>query len=174
MAQPTPQEPLPPMSNDPSPESLRGARVLIADDEDLVRTVYAEVLRRYGAEVAEAADGAECVSAAGTFRPDLVLMDLRMPGMDGWEALAALRADPATAGLVVVAFSSDTSQATRRRALEAGFDAYLEKAYTAGNLVRALEGLLRDARARRGEARPADPMPAVAATVLGALPPFLG
>jgi two-component system cell cycle response regulator DivK len=162
------------MFNDPPPESLRGARVLVTDDEDLVRTVYAEVLRRYGAEVAEAADGAEGVSLARALRPDLVLMDLRMPGTDGWEALAALRADPATAGLVVVAFSSDTSQATRGRALEAGFDAFLEKAYTAGNLVRALEGLLREARERREKARPADPMSVAAAALLPFLPPLLG
>jgi CheY-like chemotaxis protein len=161
------------MFDEPSPDSLRGVRVLVADDEDLVRTVYAEVLRRYGAEVAEAADGAEGASVARALRPDLVLLDLRMPGTDGWEALAALRADPATAGLVVVAFSSDTSQATRRRALEAGFDAFLEKAYTAGNLVRALEGLLRQVRERREKPRPADPITAAVAALLPFLPPLL-
>lgn len=136
--------------HDSEPASLRGARVVLADDDELVRTVYAEALRRHGCEVAEAADGAAGVSLARLLRPALVLLDLRMPGTDGWEALRALRADPGTAALVVVALTGEASQTTRRRALDAGFDAFVEKVFTPAALVRALEAALADARARRG------------------------
>ena len=142
------------MDDDDAPVHLHDCRVLLVDDDEVIRAVYAEVLRRHGCEVAVAADGAECPGAARELRPTVVLMDLRMPGTDGWEALRLLRSDPETAPIPVVALTGDPSEATRRRALEAGFDAFVEKAFTPDTLIRALEGALRDARPRRGGGGP--------------------
>ena len=86
---------------------LRECRVLLADDDALVRAVYADTLRAVGCQVTEAANGGEAVVLAPTLMPDLVLMDLSMPMVDGWQALEALRAEPSTHALVVVALTAE-------------------------------------------------------------------
>lgn len=115
---------------------LFARRVLLADDDPLVRTVYADILRGAGCDVVEARGGDEAVTLAGTLQPDLVLMDLSMPGMDGWDALAALRADPRTRGLAVVALTATEGAVARARAATAGFDGFIVKPFTPGALLR--------------------------------------
>ncbi|HET7034486.1 MAG TPA: response regulator [Thermomicrobiaceae bacterium] len=83
-------------------------RVLVVDDDAAIRGLLGEVLRDEGYEVLEAADGAEGVALVRARRPDLVIMDLRMPLMNGIEAIKALRADPALAGLAILAMSAGT------------------------------------------------------------------
>lgn len=118
---------------------LDARRVLLTDDDPLVRTVYADTLRKAGCDVVEARGGGEAVTLARTLLPDLVLMDLSMPGMDGWDALAALRADPRTRGLVVVALTATDGTVARARAAAAGFDGFVVKPFTPGALLRDVE-----------------------------------
>jgi len=124
---------------DPPPSGLSRCRVLLTDDDAFVRTVYTDALRGRGCEVTEARGGQECVTLARSLKPDLVLMDLSMPEMDGWQALAALRADPQTRGLRVIALTASTTNEMRERALAAGFDAFISKPFTPQVLLRELE-----------------------------------
>ena len=121
------------------PAGLSHRRVLLTDDDPFVRTVYADTLRARGCEVTEARSGEESVSIARTLQPDLVLMDLSMPGMDGWQALAALRGHPQTRDLVVIALTASTTGDARARALEAGFDEFIAKPFTPRLLLRELD-----------------------------------
>jgi CheY-like chemotaxis protein len=133
--------------------------VLLTDDDPLVRTVYADTLRGRGCRVTEARSGEECVGLASTLRPDLVLMDLSMPGMDGWQALAALRADPAASGLVVVALTATVTADIRARAAAAGFDAFVAKPFTAKALLRELETVWQQLQPRPEPSGPRPPAP---------------
>jgi CheY-like chemotaxis protein len=133
----------------PGSAGLAQCTVLITDDDPLVRTVYADTLRGRGCRVSEARSGEECVGLAPTLQPDLVLMDLSMPGMDGWQALAALRADPLTRGLAVVALTATATAETRARAAAAGFDAFVPKPFTPRGLLRELDGVWQQVQARR-------------------------
>ena len=108
---------------------MRGSRgrVLVVEDETALRGLLRDVLRARGVEVLEAADGADAVAKAVKERPDLVLLDIGMPGLDGVEALRALKQDPATAGRPVVMLSGsvDPSHPALSRGL--GAVAFLNK-----------------------------------------------
>jgi two-component system phosphate regulon response regulator PhoB len=134
--------------------ALSGARVLLADDDNLLRAVYGDALRPLVGELLEARNGADCVALARRAAPDLILLDLHMPGVDGWEALRDLRLHPETADVPVVALSGDGSQSTKRRAMQHGFDAFVEKPYTPASLVAALEAAFAEARAVHGYPAP--------------------
>jgi two-component system, cell cycle response regulator DivK len=98
--------------------------LLVEDDEDS-RTLYRLALEFFGYRVLEAVDGADGVRAARGELPGLVIMDLSLPRMDGWDALRELRADPATAGVPALALSGHVTEHDRARA--AGFDLFLPK-----------------------------------------------
>ncbi len=102
-------------------------RVLIAEDVPQNRAMLADALGTLGFEVAEAADGAQAVTMADAFAPDLVLMDLMMPVMDGFEATRRLRASPRWRSLPVAAMSASTAGRTEAEAREAGADAFVAK-----------------------------------------------
>lgn len=140
----------------PSPAGLHQCRVLLTDDDPLVRMIYVQTLRGRGCQVTEARNGVEAVTLAGTLLPDLVLLDLSMPGMDGWQALETLRADPRTRDLVIVALTASGTASVRERALAAGFDGFVIKPFTPQGLLRELEDAYAQARGRR---RPAQPEP---------------
>ena len=155
-----------------------GVRVLIADDQRVVREGLATIVGTLpGMEVvALAADGMEAVELATEHRPDVILMDLRMPGMDGAAATAAVRArDPAPAVVVLTTYADDDSVIT---ALSAGATGYLTKDATRDDIRRALEAaaagqavldpavqaaLLNAARSGPGATPPAGPPAAVPA-----------
>lgn len=118
---------------------LQRCRVLLTDDDPLVRAVYADAMRAHGCEVTEARGGDEAVSLARSLLPDLVLMDLSMPGTDGWQALDALRGDARTRDLVVIALTASDSGHVRQRAAAAGFDGFVVKPFTAQSLLREVE-----------------------------------
>jgi two-component system, cell cycle response regulator DivK len=101
--------------------------VLLVEDNDRNLKLARDVLEYAGFTVLVAMTGEEAVARAQLALPDLILMDLQLPGIDGHAALSRLRADPVTAGIPVVAVSAFAMQADRERALVSGFDGYLMK-----------------------------------------------
>ena len=111
----------PPARNDTAP------LVLIVDDYQDAREMYAEYLEFSGFRVAEARNGAEAVEKAFALRPSVILMDLSLPVMDGWEATRRLKADVRTRSIPVVALTGHALDGHSREAQEAGCVAYVTK-----------------------------------------------
>ncbi|HEX2075662.1 MAG TPA: response regulator [Geodermatophilus sp.] len=110
--------------------------VLVADDEDDIRALVCLAVGRAGGTVTAAvADGAQALAAARTRPPDLAVLDVSMPGADGLEVCAALRAEPATAGVRILLLSAGASPDDVARGLAAGADAYLAKPFSVAGLV---------------------------------------
>src|SRR5215212_6805956 len=102
-------------------------RVLIVDDNLPSRELIRTVLENSGYEVIEAADGQEGVRLALASQPDLILMDLQMPTLDGFGMLAEIRKNTRFVSLPIVALTANAMQGDREKALEAGFTSYLSK-----------------------------------------------
>lgn len=105
----------------------REQRVLVVDDDCEIRGLVAGNLRRDGYTVVEAGDGPEALDVASRLLPDLVLLDMTLPGMDGVEVARQLKATPVLATIPVVALSALTQEAVRKQALAAGCARYLTK-----------------------------------------------
>ena len=103
------------------------ARILVVEDDPDNRRIVVKVLAVDGYTTLEAADGESAVALARREHPDAILMDLAMPGVDGWEAARRLKADPATADIPIVALTAFALRGDEDRAREAGCDAYLSK-----------------------------------------------
>src|SRR3954463_3858900 len=95
-------------------------RILLVEDAPFLRYAFGRLLRMHGYEVMEANDGQEALDCISVFRPQLVVTDLMMPGMDGVELIERLRSDPETADLPVVAITADATEQAERKAREAG------------------------------------------------------
>jgi two-component system, cell cycle response regulator DivK len=106
---------------------MSAARILVVEDNALNLKLIRDVLQFAGYEVVEATTGEEGIVLAIEGVPDLILMDLQLPGIDGSEALRSIRADPRTKEIPVVAVSAFAMKADRERAFRDGFDGYLEK-----------------------------------------------
>ena len=102
-------------------------RILVADDNTASRELIREVLELSGYDVVEAGDGMEALARVREGPPDLLLVDIQMPRLDGYGVLRELRGDPNLAGLRVVALTAFAMHGDRERALEAGFDGYITK-----------------------------------------------
>jgi two-component system cell cycle response regulator DivK len=113
--------------------------VLVVEDFTDNRDLLAEYLTFRGFTVAAAADGAAAVRMARERVPDVILMDLRMPGLDGWEATRQLKADPATAAVPVVAVTAHALRPEVESARDAGCDAVVAKPFDIAALADALE-----------------------------------
>jgi two-component system, cell cycle response regulator DivK len=100
---------------------------LVVDDNEKNLKLACDVLRYAGIETLRATTAADGIAAAIEARPDVVLMDIRLPDMDGTEAVAVLKADERTSGIPVVALTSFAMKGDRERFLAAGFDAHIEK-----------------------------------------------
>ncbi len=110
--------------------SERAARrrvVLVVDDFEDNREMYIEYLSHHGFEALGAATGTQALELAFAHRPDAVLMDMSLPGLDGWEATRRLKADVRTAGTPVIALTGHVLAGHSQRAAEAGCDAFLSK-----------------------------------------------
>src|SRR5262249_37634312 len=119
--------------------AVRAARrVLVADDNEDTASGLALVLRLAGHEVHLAHDGQEAVDAAGWFRPDVVLLDIGMPRLNGYEAAGLIRRQPRGRQVVLVAVTGWGQEEDRQRAREAGFDHHLTKPVDPAVLVRLL------------------------------------
>jgi len=119
------------------------AVVLIVEDNPRNLKLVRDVLGHAGYSTLEACDAEAGIALARERRPDLVLMDINLPGMTGIEALAALRADAATAAIPVAALTAYAMKDDRARILAAGFDGYLEKPVSVRELPGQVEALLR-------------------------------
>lgn len=102
-------------------------RVLIADDNPVSRELIREILEYDQYEVIEAGDGGEALAKLRAHRPDLALLDIQMPVMDGNAVIREIRADPALSRLPVAALTAYAMQGDRERALAAGFNSYITK-----------------------------------------------
>lgn len=119
------------------------SRVLVADDNPVSRELIREILEPLDCEVLEAADGSEALETIRQALPDLVLLDIQMPVMDGFSVLQALRGDPRFATVRVAAITAYAMQGDREKALTAGFDDYITKPIHAATLRTRVGALLR-------------------------------
>ena len=122
-------------------------KILIVEDNEMNRDMLSRRLERRGFEVVIAVDGGEGVAMARSELPDLVLMDMSLPVMNGWEATRAIRAEPSTAHLPVIALTAHSMPGDREKAMEAGCDDYDTKPVDLPRL------LVEDGGIRRGAAR---------------------
>lgn len=101
--------------------------VLLVDDSEDNREVYAQYLTLSGFRVEIAVDGVEAVEKAASLKPDVIVMDLAMPRLDGWEATRRIKAAPATSGIPVIALTGNADSESKRRSQEVGCSGYLTK-----------------------------------------------
>ena len=113
----------------------QGPLILVVDDYEDAREMYAEYLRFCGFRVAEARNGNEALEQAFTLMPDLILMDLSLPGMDGWEATRQLKADERTRSIPVVALTGHALAGASEGAKKAGCDSFVTKPCLPDDLV---------------------------------------
>jgi two-component system, cell cycle response regulator DivK len=127
--------------------------ILIAEDDADNREGYAEYLTYLGYRVAQVANGEDAVVSTHTLRPDVLLLDLALPGIDGWEVARRVKADDATRGTVIIALSACVFPGDILRATEAGCDTFLDKPCYPQTVADEIKRLL-DAR-NAAAARPA-------------------
>ena len=126
-----------------------GARVLVIDDEAPIRLLCRVNLEAAGMEVLEAENGPTGLEAARTQRPDVILLDVMMPGMDGWQVLEQLLADEGTREIPIVFLTARAELRDQARGLELGGLDYITKPFNPLDLAQVVEDLL--ARVARGE-----------------------
>ena len=118
------------------------ARILLVEDNELNRDMLSRRLARHGYEVMIAVDGAEGVAMAGAERPDLILLDMSLPVMDGWEATRRLKADDATKAIPVIALTAHAMESDREQAMQAGCDDFDTKPIELPRLLGKINALL--------------------------------
>lgn len=115
--------------------------ILLAEDNEDTRSVYSLILRHFGFEVAEAKNGLEAVEVARDRQPSLVLMDIGLPVLDGWQASRMLKSEPSTADIPLIAFSARVDS-TADLGGRATFDGYVLKPISPLELVRRVQAYL--------------------------------
>lgn len=129
-------------------------RLLIADDDPAIRLLVAATLSGQDCEILEAENGAQALHLACSAHPDLAVLDVDMPGMDGVNLCTHLRADPRLAGLGVLMLSATARPDDVSRAIAAGADRYLTKPFSPIELLLAIEGLFFSGGATAGDVPP--------------------
>lgn len=117
-------------------------KILLVEDNEMNRDMLSRRLQRKGYEIAAAVDGATGVEMAQSEAPDLILMDMSLPVLDGWEATRQLKADEGTKGIPVIALTSHAMAGDREKALDAGCDDYDTKPIELPRLLGKIETLL--------------------------------
>ena len=118
------------------------AKILLVEDNEMNRDMLSRRLQRRGHDVLNAADGAVGLELARSEQPGLILMDMSLPVIDGWEATRQLKADPATSAIPIIALTAHAMSEDRERALAAGCDDYDTKPVEFGRLVGKIDALL--------------------------------
>ena len=117
-------------------------KLLVVEDNEMNRTMLVRRLRRRGFEIVEAENGWEAVAAVHQHHPDLVLMDMNLPSVDGWTATRTLKSDVCTAATPVIALTAHAMSADRERAVAVGCDDYVTKPIDLPRLLAIIETLL--------------------------------
>jgi len=117
-------------------------RILIADDDYDLRTIVSDYLRSLGFETVLATNGEEALSGIKAQKPDLVVLDLSMPKMSGWDVAKAVREDPESRRIPIIAFTAHALKGADTHALESGCDAYLAKPFDPDVLLEKIRKLL--------------------------------
>jgi len=118
------------------------SKILYVEDHPAQRDIMAQMLELSGYQVGVASDGVDGVEQTRTWHPDLILMDLRMPRMDGFEAIKVLRSDPDTADIPIIAISAWASAKHKERALDAGADEHFTKPVDLSRLLETINRYL--------------------------------
>ena len=118
------------------------AKILLVEDNDFNRDMLSRRLQRRGYEIVSVADGEQAIRLAPTHMPDLILMDINLPGMDGWEATRRLRANERTASIPIIALTAHAMTGDREKTISAGCDEYETKPVNFEGLLSKMEGLL--------------------------------
>jgi len=119
-------------------------RILVVEDQEDLRGVLRTLLTGSGYEMLEAADGQAGVEKAKAEKPDLVLMDIQMPVMDGYDATRQIKSTPETAKIPIIAVSSFAMKGDEEKARAAGCDHYVTKPYSPIQLLKVIRGFLGD------------------------------
>jgi CheY-like chemotaxis protein len=136
----------------PAPDG-RPPLVLVVDDYEDNREMYSSYLEFAGLRVAEAVNGAEALSKTQDLMPDLVVMDLSLPGVDGWQATRAIKQDPRTRHILVLALTGHALEGTHESATEAGCDGFLTKPCLPEDLCQEIQRMLGAAAKARPKAK---------------------
>ncbi|ANM29153.1 hypothetical protein ABI59_05405 [Acidobacteria bacterium Mor1] len=118
------------------------ARVLIVDDDAFIRRPLEFILKAEGFEPETAKDGEECLQKVKQIAPDLIFLDVMMPGRDGFSVCRELKADPDTADIPVIMLSAKGHEHDRTRGLELGAEDYMTKPYSPSELIRRVREIL--------------------------------
>ncbi len=121
---------------------MAGKRILVIEDHEENRRLLRDLLTSFGYELIEAVTGEEGVTRAETERPDLILMDIQLPGIDGYETTRRIKANPALRHIPVIAVTSYALSGDDVKALEAGCDAYVTKPFDPADLLEKIKGYL--------------------------------
>ena len=119
------------------------AKILLVEDNEMNRDMLTRRLEKRGYTVIPAVDGAAGVSLAKTATPDLILMDMSLPVIDGWEASRQIKADPALAGIPIIALTAHAMESDRDKALKAGCNDFDTKPVQLARLLSKIEALLK-------------------------------
>jgi len=133
------------------------SKILLVEDNEMNRDMLSRRLARKGYQVVLAVDGQSGVEMAQTEAPDLVLMDMSLPVLDGWEATRRLKAAPATQHIPVIALTAHAMSSDRDKALEAGCDDYDTKPVELARLLGKIEALLSRSACETASAREPSP-----------------
>ena len=129
-------------------------KILLVEDNEMNRDMLSRRLTKRGYAVVMAVDGAEGVAKARSESPDLVLMDMGLPVIDGWTATRQIKADPATARIPVIALTAETAAGDREKCLSAGCDDYDTKPVDLMRLIEKIDALLAGAKPNSSPANP--------------------
>jgi two-component system cell cycle response regulator DivK len=116
--------------------------ILVIEDQEDNRQILRDLLSNVGYEMVEAENGEDGISAAMDHRPDLILMDIQLPVIDGYEATRRIKADPSLAGIPIIAVTSYALSGDEDKALAAGCDAYVPKPYSPRELLAKIREFL--------------------------------
>lgn len=116
--------------------------VLLVEDNHDNLAIYTIILEHRGYTVLQATDGRAGVEIARRYAPDMILMDISMPVMNGWEAFTLLRSDPATASIPIVALTAHAMESDEQRAVELGFDAFVRKPIAPNDVVELVASIV--------------------------------
>jgi len=124
---------------------MTGKKILLVEDDPVSLKLMRDVLQAGGYETSEATSGEDGIAMARDWAPDLIVMDIRLPGMDGVEAARTLKSDRQTRATPIIAVTAHAMSGDEARIREAGYDAYLPKPLHFAEFVTTVRGLLADA-----------------------------